>query len=151
MNRLSIAGPRPVPPMHALGLKPHEADLTSGTPQMHVCITCKQTHFPRPCACACGGTSFRGENLPTIGVLYSATTIHAAPGALAELAPYVVGLVDLQCGPRLLLRILGPKGWQPECDGSVELLVLDYDDGSVLAACPENINITDISANGQSA
>lgn len=151
MNRLPLSGPRPVPPMYAFCLERHEADLTSGTPQMQICTTCAQTHFPPPCACDCGGISFRGENLPTKGVLFAATTIHAAPGALAGLAPYVVGLVDLQGGPRLLLRVLGPQGWQPECDSPVQLIVLDYSDGPVLAACPKDINITDILATAQSA
>lgn len=151
MNRLPISGHRPVPPMHAFGVDPHEADLTSGTPHMQVCTTCAQTHFPPPCACDCGSILFRSEILPTTGLLYAATTIHAAPGALAELAPYVVGLIDLQGGPRLLLRVLGPKGWQPECDGAVRLIILDYDDGSVLAAHPEGINIAEIGPTGQSA
>lgn len=146
MNRLRIPGLRPIAPMHAMGVARYEADLTSGAPHMHVCMTCGQPHFPLPCACGCGGTSFRVENLPKTGVLYTATTIHAAPGVLAALAPYVVGLVDLIGGPRLLLRILGPKGWQPECESPMQLLVLQYDDGLVLAACPEEINFTDISA-----
>lgn len=151
MNRLRIPGLRPVAPLQAMGVARFEAGLTSGAPQMQVCNACGQAHFPPPCACSCGGTSFRAQNLPTTGTLYAATIIHAAPGALAALAPYVVGLIDLQDGPRLLLRVLGPQGWEPECDSPVQLLILDYDDGPVLAACPENIDLTDTTAAGQNA
>lgn len=151
MNRLRIPGLRPVAPMHAMGIARYEAGLTSGAPQMHVCNACGQAHFPPPCACGCGGISFRADNLPTTGALYAATIIHAAPGVLAGLAPYVVGLIDLRDGPRLLLRILGPNGWKPECDSPVQLLVLDYDDGPVLAACPENINPAGMTAADQNA
>ncbi len=148
MNRLSIPGLRPVPPMHAMGLETYEADLASGTPHMMVCTDCEEAHFPPKYACSCGGASFRAESLPTVGKLYAATTIHAAPGALAKLAPYIVGLIDLKDGPRLLLRVLGPKGWPPDCDSQMCLVVLDYEDGSVLAACPKNIDITDVSTTG---
>ncbi len=151
MNRLRIPGPRPVPPMQAMGVAAYEADLTSGTPRMQVCNACGRTHFPPPCACGCGGAAFRAENLPTNGTLYAATIIHAAPGALAALAPYVVGLVDLQEGPRLLLRVLGPQGWAPDCDSPVQLLVLDYYDGPVLVACPGNFDPTGTTTAGQDA
>jgi uncharacterized OB-fold protein len=40
------------------------------------------------------------------GVVYALTVVHRAPPGFAEDAPYVVALVDLEEGPRLMTRLL---------------------------------------------
>jgi acrylyl-CoA reductase (NADPH) len=74
--------------------------------------------------------------MPAQGKLFAATVIHAAPGALARCAPYVVGLVDLDDGPRVLLPVFAPEGYAVLPDAPLRLFIADHTDGAILAACP---------------
>jgi hypothetical protein len=59
--------------------------------------------------------------------------VHAAAGAFAALSPYSVGIVDLDDGPRLLVRLL-PGASAAALDSTVQLVVLRHPDGPLLAA-----------------
>jgi uncharacterized OB-fold protein len=43
------------------------------------------------------------------GTVYTETTIHAAPEAFLQDAPYQIAIVEAEDGHRLTIRILGPK------------------------------------------
>jgi len=135
LQRLALFGPRPVQPLPAPGLAVHEATLRRGEPQVFACA-CGLRHFPQPARCSCGLRNFAPQTMPAKGKLYAATVIHAAPGALARRAPYVVGLVDLEDGPRVLLPIFAPEGHVVLPDAALRLFIADHTDGSILAACP---------------
>ncbi|HUF98502.1 MAG TPA: OB-fold domain-containing protein [Ilumatobacter sp.] len=84
--------------------------ITAGKLLIRVCSSCRQGAFPPMPGCPhCGGE--RGEIVESDGSgrLYSWTVCHVAldPSLAAEV-PYVVGLVDVPEGARLVARI--------ECD-----------------------------------
>jgi uncharacterized OB-fold protein len=68
------------------------------------------------------------------GKLYSWTRVHAAPEVFVELAPYALGIVDLDCGIRLACPIMTDQDLQ--CDMGIELMSIKYKDGYQLAARP---------------
>jgi uncharacterized OB-fold protein len=63
-----------------------------------------------------------------VGTLYSFTRVHVVPGAFSADAPYTIGIVDLDGGPRLMCRLMGPIE-ATDLDRAVQMLVLRYDDG----------------------
>ncbi|MCC3296161.1 OB-fold domain-containing protein [Arthrobacter sp. zg-Y411] len=68
------------------------------------------------------------------GKLYSVTSIHAAPAAFREFAPYQVAIVDLEEGVRLATAFLGSV--DTPLDSPVELVALRYTDDLAFAARP---------------
>ena len=73
------------------------------------CKSCGKHHFPPRHLCpACWSdalewTPSRGE-----GAVYSFTVMHRAPmPAFAKRVPYVVALIDLDDGPRMMANIIG--------------------------------------------
>jgi uncharacterized OB-fold protein len=72
--------------------------------------------------------------LASTGRLYSWTRIHAAPKAFRDLAPYVVGIVDLDDGIRLAAVILSAPEQELVCEAPVEMVVLQAADGPLFAA-----------------
>lgn len=103
------------------------------------CMQCGRRSFPARRVCpGCGSIDTEWIPLATQGKLYSATVIHAGPGAYWAGGAYTVGIVDLDDGVRLLTRILGPI--PPPIDSAVQLVLTRHDDGCLFAAiaCPAN-------------
>lgn len=71
------------------------------------CEACANAQFPpRPRCLACGG-AVRWEESCKRGVIHSYTVVHRAPNAgFKAKVPYVIALVDLEEGPRLMLNVL---------------------------------------------
>ncbi|MCC3281980.1 Zn-ribbon domain-containing OB-fold protein [Arthrobacter caoxuetaonis] len=68
------------------------------------------------------------------GILYSVTSVHAAPQVFREFAPYQVAIVDLDDGPRLATAFLGSV--ETPLDTPVEIVALRYTDEVAFAARP---------------
>lgn len=68
------------------------------------------------------------------GILYSVTSIHAAPEAFRSFTPYQVAIVDLEEGVRLATAFLGPV--ETPLDSPVEIVALQYTDEMSFAARP---------------
>ena len=68
------------------------------------------------------------------GKLYSLTSIHAAPEAFKNFAPYQIAIVDLEDGPRLATTFLGPV--TTPLDSPVEIVAVRYTDEVSFAARP---------------
>jgi len=66
--------------------------------------------------------------------VYSATVVHAAPRIFRALAPYSVCIVDLDENLRIATQLLGLSSVATAIDRRVEIVVVDYDDGSLFAA-----------------
>jgi uncharacterized OB-fold protein len=91
------------------------------------CAECGRLAVDRGKACPfCGGEGGPDVALSGRGALVSWTVIRVAPARYAAEAPYTVGLVELEEGPRLTARIAG----DPERFTAGESLTL----GSVDAA-----------------
>jgi uncharacterized OB-fold protein len=63
--------------------------------------------YPRPYCVACMSDDVRWVESPGLGRIYSATTVHMPLGPDFD-PPYVVALVELDEGPRLLGRLEPP-------------------------------------------
>ncbi|WP_063042520.1 Zn-ribbon domain-containing OB-fold protein [Nocardia grenadensis] len=72
--------------------------------------------------------------LSGLGILYSFTTIHAAPTAFVDEVPYRVCVVDLDEKLRLATRLWGDTEVRP--DDRVEIVALRYTDRMSFAARP---------------
>jgi len=93
------------------------------------CDDCNQYWFPPSRTCPhCLSTSFSFENVSGKGKVYSFVTFHRVyRPAFENDVPYVVALVELDEGPRLLTNILGVAYDQVKCDMRVEVVFDDYD------------------------
>jgi len=68
------------------------------------CTKCGKMHFPpRPLCNNCFSKDFTWTELPTNGKLLTYTIIHIAPPQFQTMAPYAMGIVELDNG----LKILG--------------------------------------------
>lgn len=66
------------------------------------CKGCKKIHYPPRRICdACGGREFELTVLPPAGKLLTYTVIRVPPSEFADLAPYAIGIVELDNGARL--------------------------------------------------
>ncbi len=90
-----------------------------------VCTDCG-THLlpPRPACYDCGSRAVSIAEQPRSGTVLSHTVVHRPPSAFAELAPFPVGVVELDSGARLTGRVDATPGGV-EIGDPVELVVRD--------------------------
>jgi uncharacterized protein len=70
------------------------------------CKKCGKILFPGRLICpTCGHKEFTKINLSGKGKLITYTVIHTAPDGFGDLAPYAVGIVELDEGCRMLAQI----------------------------------------------
>ncbi len=66
------------------------------------CLNCGKIHLPpRPLCDKCLSTRFKWVELPQTGILLTYTIIHVAPTQFQDMAPYAVGIVQLENGVRV--------------------------------------------------
>lgn len=84
--------------------RPFWEGLEAGELRLPHCGTCGEPFFPPGPACpSCGVASLTWRQTSDAGELYSFTRQHRTPPGFD--APLVIGLVDLEAGPRVLSRI----------------------------------------------
>jgi uncharacterized OB-fold protein len=128
---------RAYPPRVSAFTQPFWEGLRSGRWQTTCCEACgKATFPPKPVCPHCWSERMAWRPIPSRGTLYSWTRIHAAPKVFVAEAPYAVGVVDLDNGLRLATRLVERDGRPLACGMPVELVVLQYTDGPLLAARP---------------
>jgi len=72
------------------------------------CLKCGKMHLPpRPLCDNCYSTNFEWVEAPKNGKLLTYTVIHIAPTQFQNLAPYAVGIVELENGLRIPGMIQG--------------------------------------------
>lgn len=70
------------------------------------CKKCKHINFPQRLICPeCGTKEFETIRLSGKGILETFTIIQTAPPGFADLAPYAVGIVQLEEGVKILAQI----------------------------------------------
>jgi uncharacterized OB-fold protein len=70
------------------------------------CKKCGELYFPPRADCLkCMSDTFEWVEYSGKGTLNSFTTIHAAPKGFEDIAPYTLGVVDLEEGGRLIAWI----------------------------------------------
>jgi uncharacterized OB-fold protein len=134
LRRFAVDLPRAYPPRVTEFTEPFWRGLGDGVLRTTRCTACAETSFPpKPICPSCWTGTIEWIEVEPTGKLYSWTRIHAGPAAFADELPYAVGVVDLDCGLRLACRLRG-EGTEWACGEPVELVVLDYCDGPLLAA-----------------
>ena len=135
MPRLPMAGTRPYPPAQSSFTSAFWRGLDEGRFMATHCTACDRLSFPpKPFCPHCWHRSVQWRAIEPRGVVYSATTIHAAPKVFGAEAPYQVGIIDLRAGLRIATRLLGDTPTARLLDREVELAVLAYEDGPLFAA-----------------
>ncbi len=94
------------------------------------CEDCEQFWFPPSRTCPhCLSGNFAFKDVSGRGKVFSYVTFHRVyRPAFAEEVPYVVALVELEEGPRLLTNILGVSHEDVRCEMPVEVVFDDYDE-----------------------
>jgi hypothetical protein len=93
------------------------------------CEDCEQFWFPPSRNCPhCLSMNSAFKTVSGRGKVFSFVTFHRVyRPAFAEDVPYVVALVELDEGPRLLTNILGVSPDEVRCEMAVEVVFDDYD------------------------
>ena len=94
------------------------------------CEDCDKFWFPPSRACPhCLSMNVSFQTVSGRGKVFSFVTFHRVyRPAFAQDVPYVVALVELEEGPRLLTNILGISHEDVRCEMPVEVVFDDYDD-----------------------
>ncbi|MCL2867879.1 MAG: Zn-ribbon domain-containing OB-fold protein [Candidatus Bathyarchaeota archaeon] len=76
--------------------------LTQGKLMAGKCLKCGKIHLPpRPLCDTCYTTQFEWTQIPNKGHLLTYTIIHIAPTQFQNLAPYTIGIIELEGGLKL--------------------------------------------------
>mgnify|MGYP006280113507 FL=1 len=94
------------------------------------CEDCEKFWHPPSRTCPhCLSANFSFKDVSGRGKVFSFVTFHRVyRPAFAEEVPYVVALVELEEGPRLLTNILGVSHEDVRCEMPVEVVFDDYDE-----------------------
>lgn len=133
---IPVDGKRSYPPRISTLTQTFWTSLRQGRLVTTGCKSCGKQTFPPKVVCPhCWSGETDWSDLPSTGVLYSWTRIHAAPTAFTGEVPYSVGIVDLDCGIRVACRLVETQD-QVEFHPSMKmkLVVLQFSDGPLLAA-----------------
>ena len=134
LRRISSALPRPYAPAPGDFSKTFWEDLADGRFQLSLCENCDALQFPpKPVCPKCLSDKIVWREISGKGILYSRTRIHAAGGPFACMAPYSVGLVDLDEGVRILTRLM-PSASSLRLGSAIDLAVIDHVDGPLFVA-----------------
>jgi uncharacterized protein len=95
------------------------------------CNACGQYWFPPSQSCPhCLAADFAWTAVSGVGKVFSFVTYHRVyHPAFAQDVPYVVALVELAEGPRLLTNIVGVPPEAVTCDMAVKVVFDDVEDG----------------------
>ena len=70
------------------------------------CTACGAKYFPARPVCKCGSTDFKAYKLAERGEVVTWTVISSAPIGFEKYVPYVVALIELEDGCRLLSQVV---------------------------------------------
>jgi uncharacterized protein len=112
------------------GLKAHELRIQR-------CQDCHQAYFyPRPFCPRCFSSNVTWFTASGRAKLHTYEVIHRAPPAFAADAPYVLGVVELDEGPRMMTNIIG-AGTEPAGLRLDMPLQIEYEDVSETITLPK--------------
>ena len=105
--------------------RPFWAAVAAGRLDIQRCTACgRHVFYPRGSVCPhCGALALEWVTAAGRGVLHSFTVVHRAPPELAAEAPYVVALIDLEEGPRMMSRLVGVEPAAVAVGMAVELAI----------------------------
>jgi uncharacterized OB-fold protein len=81
--------------------------VAAGRLDVQRCQSCRRyVFYPRSLCPHCGGVDLKWATVTGRATVYSFTVVHRAPAEFQAEAPYVVALVDLEEGVRMLTRLV---------------------------------------------
>ena len=81
--------------------------VNTGRLDVQRCNSCRRhVFYPRSVCPHCGGVDLKWVTVSGMGTVYSFTVVHRAPAEFQAEAPYVVALVELEEGVRMLTRLI---------------------------------------------
>lgn len=98
------------------------------------CSDCGQLHFmPRHLCPACWSDRLEWVESKGLGSVHSFTVIRRAPlAAFAPRVPYVIALIELDEGPRMMSNVLGEDALDTVIGDRVEVTFEDRGEGALL-------------------
>lgn len=114
--------------------QPYWQGAREGKLLIRKCNCCAQLHFmPRYLCPTCWSDDLEWIPASGKGAVHSFTIIRrASDPRFTHLVPYVVALIDLQEGPRMMANILGEKALETQIGDSVSLVFESRGDGDQL-------------------
>jgi len=135
MKAHKVDGQRPYPPRVSAFTAVFWDELKQGRFKTTQCDCCGRQTFPPKVICPhCWSDKLSWVDLPIHGELYSWTRIHAAPTVFQPLAPYAVGIVELDKRLRLACPLIVPDGATVSIGNKIEMVVMEFEDGPLFAA-----------------
>ena len=98
--------------------------------QLQFCTSCRRFQFPPRSLCShCLSTDLEERTVDGKGAVYSFTVVWRAPEpAFQQAVPYVLALVDLDVGPRIMSNIIGCAPEQVKIGMRVEPVFVDINE-----------------------
>ncbi len=123
----------PVPPADADGA-PYWQGARDGKLLLQRCVGCGTVRFyPRHLCPACWSPDHAWIEAAGQGRVHSFTIIHRPPSPeFADRVPYVVALVDLEEGPRMMANVIGADALGVAIDDPVTVVFEERADGFML-------------------
>ena len=113
---------RPLP-IESLEAKPFWDGCREGRLRMQYCASCdKLNWFPRSSCADCGAQEFNWKDVAGTGILETFSIVYRPMNAAwASEVPYVLAIVRLDEGPRMVTRIITKDGREPRMDARVRV------------------------------
>lgn len=138
MKIIEVNSPRAYPPRVTDFTEPFWTELTAGRLTTTRCKRCYEMMFPpKPICPRCLSRQVEWTSVAPRGTLYSYTVVHIAPEIFATEAPYAVGVVDLDVGLRIAMRIKGAPS-QLKVGQFGDVVCLRHPDGPYFAFLADN-------------
>jgi len=128
---VEVSLPIPIPNADSL---PYWTAAREGRLMIRKCGSCGSLHFmPRYLCPICWSDNLEWIEAKGTGTVHSFTVIRRAPlPAFAARVPYVVALIDLEEGPRLMANILGDDSLSVVIGDRVKVTFEDRGEGAML-------------------
>lgn len=128
---------RPLPRITAFS-RPFWDGCAAGELRVQRCRDCGAAQLPPLARCrACGGEALAWQAVEARGELHSFTVVHRAPSdAFRAGVPYVLALVDIAPGARLLMHVTGCDPQAVAIGMALEIGFEHRDDGEATAWLP---------------
>lgn len=112
--------PIPVPSVES---RPYWTGLNEGRLQLPKCRSCSHCWFPPSLLCpSCNSDDFSWEPSTGQGKVFSFVVFHRVyHPSFADEVPYVVALIELEEGPRLISNLIGIDADQVQCEMPVQI------------------------------
>lgn len=121
-------------PQPSIETQPFWAAVQERKLLMPRCDACGTVAFPPTVACrTCSATAFTWTEMSGNGTIYSFVVYHRVyHPAFAEKVPYVVAVIDLDEGPRIISNVVDVPIPEVTCDMPVRVVFAEQRDGYLI-------------------